>query len=560
MKSLIRIAWILLFLLLLFPTASFAVEFEITDSRIDARADHSGNVSVTEFHTYEFKGDFNGVTRTLIPKDHTKITGFSAFEDGQPLKTEMDGDLYKIFRGGEDERVTVELHYQIEGAITRYEDGAEFYWPFFDDRNEADYGNMTINVAPPEPASGTEVIGYDEAADTGRVEQDGTAKFILGHVGSGENGDIRVVFDGSLFPSLNAVPGTIRDKIATEQNRLTEELAAAEERHRNAVLIGNIVLPAAFLLLLGVFLKERNLSRRKLAEARRQAEALGFRTPDEIVSMPAAIQFMSPAIGTGPERLSAALLDLIRKGQVVQESATRFEETDKTPEHKQEEILRSFLFDSFGDGTGGFDLEQLKSRTEDDEQAGEYSNRVAEWSGTVSLELKEAGLKEAHPGTSVILALIGSILAGIAIYFGMGEAWIHLGIAIPPALAALIGAAFYRPLSDKGHLLREQWQFFSGQFKISGAEEWTSMPREDRLRGYIYAIGTKNKDIDLPFAKFADTRQSSSDIPPAVIVYDPLVMNRSFAVAGEHAAYSSSASSSSSGGGVGGGGGGSGAF
>ncbi|MGM9921901.1 MAG: DUF2207 domain-containing protein [Bhargavaea sp.] len=561
MTQVIRIILMAGFLLFLFPGAAFAVEFEITDSRIKAETDKDGTVNVTEFHTYQFDGEFSGVTRMLVPKEGTAVSGFSALEDGLPLRTVKDGELYKVFRGGEDENITVELRYVIEGAVTRYEDGAEFYWPFFDDRNESDYGNMMITVVPPEPSSGTELIGYDAAAGTGTLESDGSARFDLGHVGSGQNGDIRVVFDAALFPSLNAVPGTIRDTIAAERKRLAVEQEAAEARHQTAVLIGNIMLPAAILLLLGIFLKEWNLSRRKSAEARREAEASGFMTPKEIISMPAVMQFMSPAIDTGPERLSAALLDLIRKGQVVQVSETRFEETGKAPDHQHEEIFRSFLFDSFGDGNGGFDLEELKRRTEDDEQAGEYSSRIAEWSGTVSQEVKEAGLREAHPGTSVLLALTGSVLAGTAIYFAMGEAWIHLIIAIPLALAALIGAAFYRPLSDTGRLLREQWQVFAGQFKNAGAEEWTSLPREDRLRGYIYAIGTKNKDIDLPFAKFADTRQSSSDTPPAVIVYDPLIMNRSFAVAGEHAAYSSSASSSSSsGGGTGGGGGGSGAF
>ena len=561
MTRLIRTILTATLLLFLFPAAALAVDFEITDSRIEAIADKNGTVSVTEYHTYQFDGDFNGVTRMLVPKEGTDISGFSAFEDGQPLRIEKDGDVYKVFRGGKDETITVELRYAIEDAVTLYEDGAEFYWPFFDDRNESDYGSMTITVEPPEPSSGTELIGYDEAAGIGSAEPDGTARFNMGHVDSGENGDIRVVFDASLFPSLNPVPGTIRDTIAAERTRLAEEQKAAEARNRNAVLAGNIVIPAAFLLLLGVFWREWNLSRRKSAEARREADASGFMTPKEIISMPAAMQFMSPAIDTGPERLSAALLDLIRKGQVVQVSETRFEETDKAPEHQHEEIFRSFLFDSFGDGTGGFDLEELKRRTEDDKEAGEYSNRVAEWSGTVSRELKEAGLKESRPGISFLLALTGSILAGTAIYFGIGEAWIHLAVAIPLALAALVGAAFYRPLSEKGHLLREQWQTFTGQFKNAVADEWTSMSREDRLRGYIYAIGTKNKDIDLPFARFAKTRQPASDPSPAVFAYDPLIMNRSFAVAGEHAAYSGSATySSSSGGGTGGGGGGSGAF
>lgn len=561
MKRSINIAATVMVLFFLLPAAAFAVDFEITNSRIEAIVDASGAVSVTEFHTYEFDGEFNGVTRMLVPKEHTKLTGFKAFEDSRPLKTEKDGDLYKIFRGGEDESVIVELRYRMEGAVTRYEDGAEFYWPFFDDRNESEYANMVISVAPPRPTSGTELIGYDEAADTGTINPDGTARFDLGHVGSGQNGDIRVVFDASLFPSLKTVEGTIRDKLAEERTRIAKEQETAAARHRNAVLAGNIALPAAFTLLLGLFFREWSHSRRKLAEARRSAEATGFRTHGEIVSMPAVMQFMSPAIDTGPERLSAALLDLIRKGQVIQVSKTRFKETDNPPELEHEEIFRSLLFNRFGDETGGFDLEELKKRTEDDGQAAEYSNRIAEWSGAVSRELQKAGLKQKNPVFSATLIFTGSVIAGTAVYLGLGEAWIHLVLAIPLALAALATAAFYRPLSEKGHQLREMWLHFAGQFKESDAENWSSLPREERMRGYIYAIGTKNQDIDLPFARFAETHQSAAHMTPAVLAYDPLIMNSSFAIAGEHAAQSyTSSSQTSSGGGVGGGGGGSGAF
>ncbi|MCM3087023.1 DUF2207 domain-containing protein [Bhargavaea ginsengi] len=560
MTRLIRTILTVTLLLFLFPAAAMAVDFEITDSTIEAKMDKSGRVNVTEYHTYQFDGDFNGVTRMLVPKEGTDISGFNAFENGKPLRIEKDGDLYKAYRGGEDETVTIEFRYVIEDAVTLYEDGAEFYWPFFDDRNESDYENMIITIAPPESASGTELVGYDEAAGTGTAETDGTARFELGQVDSGENGDIRVVFAASLFPSMETVPGTIRDTISAEQSRIAKEQEAAEARRRNAVRVGNILLPAAGILLLTLAWIGWKSSRRKREAARLKAEENDFRTPDEIISMPAAVQFTSPAASAEPERLSAALLDLIRKGQVVQVTETRFEETDQAPEHKHEEIFRSILFDSFGDGTGAFDLDELKRRTEDDMKAGEYSNRMVEWIGTVAMEIKEARLREAHPGTSGLLVLTGSVLAGTAIYFGISGALVHLAIAIPLAAGCLITAAFLRPLSDKGHLIREQWRAFTEKLDGVDLEDWQAMPREDRLRGYIYAIGTKNKHIDLPFARFAETRQASPEAP-VFFGYDPLIMNRSFAVASTHAAHSSSSSSStSSGGGTGGGGGGSGAF
>lgn len=561
MKRWSKVAVTAVILFFLLPAAALAVDFEITESRINAKLDKSGSVSVTEIHTYEFDGEFNGITRMLIPKEGTLITDFSAFENGQSLRTEKDGEVYKVFRNGEDETVTVELGYVIDQAVTRYEDGAEFYWPFFDDRNETDYNKMTITVEPPGQSSSTVAIGYDEAEGSESVEPDGSVRFSLGHVDSGENGDIRTVFDAALFPSLNEATGTIRDRIEADKARLAAEQKAAEVRHRNASMTGNILVPLALLVLIGALWMEWSSSRNKAAAARSKAQSLGVRAPDEIVSMPAAMQFMAPALTTEPERLSSTLLDLIRQGQVVQVSETRFVETEKTAERHHEEIFRSILFDSFGDGSGGFDLDDLKKRTENEEQATLYNNRISEWSAAVSREIKEAGLKEARSRTSVLLTVMGFVLAGAAIYFGFGEAWIHLVITIPLSLTALIAAAFYRPLSDQGHKLREQWTTFSERLKAADIEEWQAMPHEDRLRGYTYAIGTKLKGIDLPFARFADTGQSSTQLSPVAFAYDPMLMSQSFTVASTNAAYSSGSTSvTSSGGGTGGGGGGSGAF
>ena len=117
MTRLIRTILTATLLLFLFPAAAMAVDFEITDSTIEAKMDKSGRVNVTEYHTYQFEGDFNGVTRMLVPKEGTDISEFNAFEDGKPLKTERDGDLYKVFRSGEDEKVTIELRYVIEDSV-----------------------------------------------------------------------------------------------------------------------------------------------------------------------------------------------------------------------------------------------------------------------------------------------------------------------------------------------------------------------------------------------------------------------------------------------------------
>lgn len=86
--------------MLLFPLNALAVDYMIEETRIDAYLQENGDVQVTEQHTYSFEGEFNGITRTLIPKEGTAITEVSASEDGTALEVEQDDNEYRIYRDG----------------------------------------------------------------------------------------------------------------------------------------------------------------------------------------------------------------------------------------------------------------------------------------------------------------------------------------------------------------------------------------------------------------------------------------------------------------------------
>ncbi|PAE44690.1 DUF2207 domain-containing protein [Bacillus sp. 7884-1] len=118
-------------LLFVFPHQSLAVEFSITNVKMDAYLQNNGDVKVEETHTYVFDGEFNEITREVIPKKGASISQFTATENGKNLRIEKEDDLYKIHRKGEDETITVTLHYTIKNGIEVYQDVAQFYWPFF---------------------------------------------------------------------------------------------------------------------------------------------------------------------------------------------------------------------------------------------------------------------------------------------------------------------------------------------------------------------------------------------------------------------------------------------
>src|SRR5699024_3254904 len=87
--------------LLIFPLPALAVDYSIDQMQIDAYLLDDGNVNVTEKQTYVFEGEFNGITRSLIPKEGTKIVNVEATENGEKRKIVQEDNEYKIYRSGD---------------------------------------------------------------------------------------------------------------------------------------------------------------------------------------------------------------------------------------------------------------------------------------------------------------------------------------------------------------------------------------------------------------------------------------------------------------------------
>src|SRR3954453_16210096 len=108
-RKLVMLCFAIISFLFLFPSQSLAVDYSITDVQMDAYLQEDGNVQVKETHTYSFIGEFNGITREIIPKKGTSINGFKATESGNDLRIEKKNHLYRIHRKGTDETITIQL-------------------------------------------------------------------------------------------------------------------------------------------------------------------------------------------------------------------------------------------------------------------------------------------------------------------------------------------------------------------------------------------------------------------------------------------------------------------
>ena len=540
--------------MLLIPVQVYAVDFEITDVEIEAQLNEDGTAVVTEQFTYDFEDDFEGITRGLIAKKGTSIEDFSASENGNPLKVEMDDGLYKIYREGDsDETVQIELTYKIVDAVEKFEDGAEFYWAFFDENNESDYGNMTIAISPPAPDSSTEALGYGEAFETERVLNEGAAVFEMGNVPAGKNADVRVIFEAGLFPAAAAAGGTVRDDLAADRKQQENEAAIFAQNQRTAKDIGTPVIVALGALLLGGILLAWFRAYRRKRTLRNQPYE--FFVPKETMSIPALLYFTHTAF-LSPNAMSAAIMELMRKGHIRQLAEDHFELINRQTEHSHEDALIRLLFDQIGDGNE-FTLEQVEIYTKNEDNHDDYNEGVDKWNKGIAEEVKAHNFREKHTGLRWAAGMLSVIFIGLAIYTGIYELFALMAASIVLAMLAFGFAIGYSPITREGHEVRSNWRRMKEAMRELPAEQWDRLTKDEKQRAYAYLLGSDQKTAERKAAVFTSAESAADG---SGFIMNPVFMTAIFVSAGTTASVSASGGVAGTGAGVGGGGGGSGAF
>lgn len=540
----------------LFPTQAFAVDYSISAVSIYAHVQTDGTVSVTEHHTYNFEGEFNGITRELPPKKGTSIDQFTSTEGGKKLKVERDGDLYKVYRSGNDEVVTIELRYEIDHAVTKFEDAAEFYWPFFDKRNDSEYEKLTITVIPPTATGVLDFLGYDEAYQTGTLENTGAVQFRMGQVPSSSNGDIRVAFDAQLFPSLTEQPGTILSDIVEDKERLEEAALVFSSRQDTSRTLGNVLLPILGALLLAITAWAWKRERKTKQQA--QPKTAAFFVPTQIMSIPATLYFTKSSILT-PAVTVAALMELVRKHNIEQLTDNQFRLINRDTEFDHEATLIALLFDKIGDGDI-FETKDLENYTKNELNHAAYNDSITKWQQQVAAEVKQYEWYEKHVTFRWTVGFIGLALAGFAIFLGVLNLF-------PWMIASLILAVlffvfcFYSPIVYEGHVIREEWKQLRLAMENLDPAHWHALSQDEKMRAYAYLLGADEKSTNEKTQSFTQA-YSDSAFADFGVFYNPVLLTGLFVAANTSTSASASSSSSISGGGggIGGGGGGSGAF
>lgn len=544
---------VLLGVLFLFPGQALAVDFSIERSEINAEIQDSGNVFVTENHTYEFDGEFNGITRSLISKnDQQSITDVQAFENGESLNVEKDNNFYRIYRGGEDETVTITLTYLIENGVTVYEDMGEFFWPFFSEENESDYENMVITITPPAPTDNVLALGYDEAEGAAETDASGVVTFDLGHVSEGQNGDVRAAWDTAVFTAEGS--GEIRSELMAAIDTQEEEAAAFAETRGWIMNIGIVILVLGAVILAVFCISAWIRAARVKREADSKLSPNG--PPREILSLMGTISFNSYHMMPG-QAVNAALLELVRKGHVIQETERAFRLVNRNGLLDHEQILAGWLFDTIGNGEK-FTVDQVEAFAKKESNQKIYQDYEAKWHAAIKEEVEAAQLSKNISAHRKIVMAAAAVLLPFLVLFPMFDLlpWLFFTVLLVGEFVTYI--LVYHPRTLEGVMINREWQRVK---KNADTDHWTE---DDQMRVYLYGVGTKDEKISGPIEKkFAGFNPSvdHGDVDISTLLLLSVAISPGFESANAQAsATATSSTSAGSGGGVGGGGGGSGAF
>ncbi|EGA90420.1 hypothetical protein GPDM_05316 [Planococcus donghaensis MPA1U2] len=546
--------WVLL-MFSLFPLQALAVEYSISNVTIQAQVNADGTVNVTENHTYRLEGQFNGIIREIIPKEGTSIQQFSATENNRKLNVERQENLYKIFRSGEDQTITIELRYEIHNAVEKFEDGAQFYWPFFDDRNDSEYEQLAITVLPPAFATNVDFVGYDQAYQTGELQDGGAVRFNMGTVPAGSNGDVRIIFDEKLFPSIAQQDGTIRSEITDDKERLETDALAFSAKQKTIRFFGNGLVAAAGAFLVALVAWAWNQARQTKLQAK--PDATKFYVPKQKMSIPATLYFTKSSILT-PAVTAAALMELVRKKNIEQLSEEKFKLLNRHTEFVHEEKLLELLFDKTGDGEY-FETTDLENYTKNELNHSSYNDSIAAWRNGVVEEVYENNLHDKQLFLRGIAGFIGTALFAASIYFGLLDLIPLMIFSIVTGIFFL-AFCFYSPITYEGHVIREEWKQMQRAMENMNQSEWNLLTQDEKMRAYSYLLGTEEKSINQKTQSFTNA-YSDAAFANFGLFYNPVLLTGLFIAANANTTVSASAVDSiTGGGGIGSGGGGSGAF
>ncbi|MDL4840563.1 DUF2207 domain-containing protein [Aquibacillus rhizosphaerae] len=157
MNKIVGVLFLLLTVFVLVSCSNKEGSFTMDHVDIEARIDAEGIIKVQEIYNYTF----NGVHQRITHSRNSKIKNFTAYDASEldnivlgsdklkPLNVTKAHNQYYINLSAENEPKKVVYSYEIDGAITKYNDVADLNYSFFENSNPKDLHNLTMKLYTP---------------------------------------------------------------------------------------------------------------------------------------------------------------------------------------------------------------------------------------------------------------------------------------------------------------------------------------------------------------------------------------------------------------------------
>lgn len=279
----IKILLMIVFCVFLAPSV-YAGTAYVDSINIEAKINIDGSMKVKETILWDIEEDLNGVYRDILitnpSNELNSASGIvieSVIVDGKEFEysyntlkngtngkyniNEIDGGKQvKIFTPSSDEYRKTVITYTLRDVIVKYNDIAELYWNFIG--KGWDYGiyEVSINIKLPGSPEILKVFAHGPLHGYSSIPTLDSAMLKVDDLRSGEQVDVRLLFDASLIDTYKIVYEDRLDDILAKEEQLAIEANLKRENAKKALSIAIVIEALALIIPIFVYFRVRSRS------------------------------------------------------------------------------------------------------------------------------------------------------------------------------------------------------------------------------------------------------------------------------------------------------------
>ncbi|MGH4052685.1 MAG: DUF2207 domain-containing protein [Clostridium sp.] len=453
--------------------------YYISGYNINVLVNKDGSANFEERLTYNFDGQFNGVTRDVdfsltkglqdkkvyvMENDNLKElqpNAGNSLDDTGSVGTfnfveEENLARFKIFEHSENEEKTFVIKYKLLDVVTKYTDIAEFNRKLVDTRWKTRLDNIKIKITLPSGTTKEElkVFAHGSLLGESSIIDGSNVEFTVPSVSPGTFAETLVLFPTSLVPQAsnivaeNALPRIMANEatLANEANVAREDakqeyqqqVEKQAQRELTKTKLKSIGTPLALLFILLWFPVIISIYKKYDKEFKPNFEGKYYRELPEDYT-PAVMSVLMSFGAVNTRDVMATIIDLTRKKQLIisqnkiskkglfntkeidQYIITLNEKAPSIPLKKHEEFLISWFIIKIGNGKC-VALDEIKNYVKKKKDALEFKTDYDKWSKLAIDEAAKYNFFDETYKTGILLGVLAGfafLLIGAAIAFLM---------------------------------------------------------------------------------------------------------------------------------------------